>query len=241
MTAKQFLELAKSTEPIKKTDYLKMAKLQEAFPFFLIPHVLSTQFEAARGVAEQSESLGLAAINSSDRIWLQQLLTGKADQSTRSEEEQDSGDLLPSSKNAKKPGLRTQSLRELDAHIKGTTPSPKPRRRRAKNDELIETIKKKDKKPISDSNLLEQRDLIKAFSKKSIKLATIKEIESNQNKENLAESSTNTNDKLISEPLAQLLVNQGKKDQAIEIYEKLLLKFPEKKAYFAHLIEKLKD
>ncbi|WP_460538703.1 hypothetical protein [Echinicola sediminis] len=38
-----------------------------------------------------------------------------------------------------------------------------------------------------------------------------------------------------------MLTKQGKKDKAIEIYEKLILKFPKKKAYFADLIKELKD
>jgi hypothetical protein len=87
----------------------------------------------------------------------------------------------------------------------------------------------------------EQIDLIKAFSKKDIKLATLKEIEDNINPENLAESSTKFNDNLLSESYAKLLVAQGKKKLAQEIYKKLILKFPDKRAYFEELIQKLKD
>ena len=72
-------------------------------------------------------------------------------------------------------------------------------------------------------------------------MATIKEIEANQNTENLAAASTKINDNLISESYAKILANQGKKQLAIEIYEKLVLKFPDKRTYFADLIEKLKD
>ncbi len=45
----------------------------------------------------------------------------------------------------------------------------------------------------------------------------------------------------ISEPLAKVLASQGHKDQAIAMYEKLSLKNPEKRAYFADEIEKLKN
>jgi hypothetical protein len=72
-------------------------------------------------------------------------------------------------------------------------------------------------------------------------LATIKEIEANQNNENLADASTALNDGVISETFAKILLQQSKKAQAIEIYEKLALKFPEKRAYFADLIEKSKE
>jgi tRNA U54 and U55 pseudouridine synthase Pus10 len=119
--------------------------------------------------------------------------------------------------------------------------SPKPKKRTAPKEDLIESIKRKEKKEILDVKKQEQIDLIKAFSKKDIKLATIKEIEANQNTENLADNSTTLNDHVLSETFAKILLKQSKKAMAIEIYEKLALKFPEKRAYFADLIEKTKE
>jgi len=116
----------------------------------------------------------------------------------------------------------------------------KPKKRKLPKDDLLESIKRKEKKEILDSKKQEQIDLIKAFSKKEIKVATLKEVESNEKKENLADSSTRLNNQTISETFAKLLLKQGKKDMAIEIYTKLALKFPQKRAYFADLIEKIK-
>ena len=58
--------------------------------------------------------------------------------------------------------------------------------------------------------------------------------------EDLSLKSSSLNDELISENLAIIMKDQGKIDKAIDIYKKLIWKIPQKKAYFASLIEELK-
>jgi len=48
-------------------------------------------------------------------------------------------------------------------------------------------------------------------------------------------------DDLVSETLAQIYVKQGLQKKAIQVYEKLILIYPHKIAYFADLINKLKS
>ena len=47
-------------------------------------------------------------------------------------------------------------------------------------------------------------------------------------------------DGLATETLAEIMVQQGKMKRAIEIYEQLLLKIPEKKSYFVSIVLNLK-
>jgi len=124
---------------------------------------------------------------------------------------------------------------------KPATSEKKKNKRRGATDEILDSIKKKEKKEIKDTRKKEHNDIIKAFSKKSIKLAAIRENEDVNKLEDLSKDSTKVNDRLVSESYAKLLTRQGKTDAAKEIYQKLILKFPQKKAYFADLLKQLED
>lgn len=84
----------------------------------------------------------------------------------------------------------------------------------------------------------EQKAIIENFISKEPSI-TAKPLKSSDNQPDLSESSTAFNEDLVSENLAQILVNQGKKSKAVDIYKKLIWKFPQKKAYFASRIEEL--
>lgn len=79
------------------------------------------------------------------------------------------------------------------------------------------------------------------------KLAAALEEEDGEIPETVFEMAVNSISKeegLISEPLAEILLKQGKYEQAIEMYHKLSLRNPQKNTYFAQKIEeirKLKD
>ncbi|RPD44624.1 hypothetical protein DNI29_21075 [Hymenobacter sediminis] len=57
----------------------------------------------------------------------------------------------------------------------------------------------------------------------------------------LSVRSTSTPPALASESLAKIMIRQGKLDKAIEIYERLMERQPEKKAYFAEQIQQLQQ
>lgn len=90
----------------------------------------------------------------------------------------------------------------------------------------------------SKENDDDQKDIIETFISKEPSI-TAKPLQSSENQPDLSEASTAFNEDLVSENLANILVNQGKKEKAIDIYKKLIWKFPQKKAYFASRIEEL--
>jgi len=63
--------------------------------------------------------------------------------------------------------------------------------------------------------------------------------ESKNDQEDLAAKKITQSDKFLTETLAKLLTEQKKYSKAIEIYKKLMLKFPKKTTYFAAQIEKI--
>jgi hypothetical protein len=83
-------------------------------------------------------------------------------------------------------------------------------------------------------------DLINRFLKVQPRLKSPGGLPLASEQTDLAARSTHAPPALATESLARILVKQGKIDRAIEIYEQLMVRQPEKSAYFADQIQKLK-
>ncbi|MEQ9442600.1 MAG: tetratricopeptide repeat protein [Cyclobacteriaceae bacterium] len=59
--------------------------------------------------------------------------------------------------------------------------------------------------------------------------------------QDLSEKSSAYDEGLVTENLAEIMLRQGKKEKSVKIYEQLILKYPQKKAYFAAKIEQIKQ
>ncbi|QMU28279.1 hypothetical protein [Adhaeribacter radiodurans] len=87
-----------------------------------------------------------------------------------------------------------------------------------------------------------QFEIIDQFLKANPKLKTFSnEKLRTEPQDDLAFKSTKNTKNLASENLATILIKQGKLKKAIKIYEHLIVKIPEKKAYFASQIENLRN
>lgn len=92
-------------------------------------------------------------------------------------------------------------------------------------------------KPKQESKDDTQKEIIDEFIETQPRLILDKD---KVNEKDLSEDSSKDNSKVISETLAEIYINQGSYEKAIDVYEKLSLSNPEKSTYFAAQIEKLK-
>lgn len=86
-----------------------------------------------------------------------------------------------------------------------------------------------------------QNSIIDGFLRKDPGLirTTKSQLEAMGKQEDLSINSARLGKGIVTESYAKILTMQGRRDKAIEVYEKLILKLPEKKAYFASKIQEL--
>ncbi|WP_018477827.1 tetratricopeptide repeat protein [Pontibacter roseus] len=90
--------------------------------------------------------------------------------------------------------------------------------------------------------LSQQLDIIDQFLKLNPRLKTMANMKLKpEPQEDLSLKSSKIKKGMASENLANIFLKQGKTKKALKIYEQLILKYPEKKSYFAQQIEKLQN
>lgn len=82
-------------------------------------------------------------------------------------------------------------------------------------------------------------DIIEKFIQENPSISKAKK--DNYTASEIAQLSLNDNDDVVTETLARVYMKQGHYDKAIKTYQKLSLKIPEKKAFFASQIEVIEE
>ena len=92
--------------------------------------------------------------------------------------------------------------------------------------------------PSSESALEKKFDLIDKFISSNPKISPVKDISPSFN---LAQTKLVQNDSLMTETLARIYLEQKNYEKAIQSYRILILKYPEKSAFFADQIKAVKQ
>ncbi len=218
MQAEQLLKLLHDPYKITPEDVAALHDLLQLYPYFQAAYALIAKAAYDQDQLSAVQAVQRAAVYATDRTYLRALLKNKP----------------PFAVPAPEAAPDTSAP-------KGEKISPKVRAYDYINGH-IHTIQQKEQRKITNPQSLAQLDSIQAFLQKNVafKPKPLQEISNEAFQVDLTQKSTAFHDDLATENLAQVLWQQGKLQRALAIYEKLVLKFPEKKAYFTALIEKLK-
>jgi len=138
---------------------------------------------------------------------------------------------------------KTTETKEVATKIpvkKTTKKAAKPAAKKSVKETKTSKTKAPTKKATPKNDNTDQSSIIDNFISKEPSITAKASRKSPTNQEDLSQHSTEFNEDLVSENLAKILISQGKVDKAVDIYKKLIWKFPQKKTYFASQIEELK-
>jgi tetratricopeptide (TPR) repeat protein len=106
----------------------------------------------------------------------------------------------------------------------------------------LELLKGKNNRKVEADRQL-QMEIIENFIEKETKLSPLRANLNDQSEQEdlIKKRNSGPTTNIVSEGMAKILLRQGKIEKAIEMYEQLILKKPEKKAYFAEKIKELTE
>ncbi|MHA7877728.1 MAG: hypothetical protein ACX93T_02250 [Bacteroidota bacterium] len=219
MYAEQFLRLIRAPYHITSEDIQALKACLQSYPYFQAAHALLAKAAYDQDAPSASQAVHTAAIYATDRNHFKALLEGTLPFAT--------------------PVSATISVApapEVQANFQDQEDTP-----HFVND-FINSIQHKAQKAITKTQSLKQLDSIQAFLQSNVNLTPSLNTASNTAAQvDLTQESTTFYDDIATETLAQILWQQGKLQRALTIYEQLILKFPEKRAYFTTSIKAIKQ
>lgn len=108
---------------------------------------------------------------------------------------------------------------------------------------LQQLIEDHEQHAVDNPRVKQQRSLIDSFLENAPSMQRRQQLRGadNESVTDLTQNISFTPQDLATETLALIMERQGKTEKAIDIYQKLILKYPQKSAYFADCIERLKN
>lgn len=220
MQVQQFFKLLHHPQKITAEDVAALHALVEQHPYFQAAYMLLAKAVYDADQPSSGYAVQKAAVYATDRHRLKAFLE------------------------------KISPFSEPTLEVTSTNPIPKQEQELSQREvappyflnSYIHSIQQKYHQKITKKESLAQLDSMKIFLQKNVqfKPKPLKDIPHDAIQADLTHKSTMFHHDLATESLARVLQQQGKWQRALDIYEKLKLKFPKKKAYFTTLIEQLK-
>ncbi|MFN5334147.1 MAG: hypothetical protein ACK5BV_03040 [Bacteroidota bacterium] len=233
----QFMETGEATDP--KNTELELDQITKQYPWFESGHILSALYKSKYVKSDAADEIRKAHIYMHDPLWMNWLIM-KFDK-----------DLTEAPYKEKLNGSENHNEATASIKIKKALAHDEKNVHQEEeiNFEPLHTIDyfasqgiRLQQDHLGNDNLSKQ---VKTFtqwlkSMKKIYHETPSETPPNEDGQvvQMADASNN-NEEVYTETMAEVLINQGKKKQAIAIYKKLSLLYPEKSSYFTTRISDL--
>jgi len=209
-----FIDYMSNPQALSLNDIMMMENATKKFPYFQLGYTLIAKGIYAKAPEIAKDAVRKAAIYALSRNALRKVIENDMDWNSI-------------------PAIRVTENQLENKFSQGTIDEELNREKL--EEELIESIAKPALRNIQD----EQLAIIEQFIKKEPRIQPTRQGDTIVEVEDLSESSTTLNGPLVTESYAKILSRQGRFQQAIEVYKKILVKNPEKSAYFAKKIADL--
>lgn len=250
MNKDQFSAYLKDPQKLDSNSLPDLQEIVKEFPYFQAAHMLLAKNYHNENSFRYDAQLKLAAVYVTDRVALYKLINNIKDDA-----------LIPEGLIGE-PVLESLIIDEIEKREPVKSPKPEKKEEPKKLESRpIEKPVAKAEEPKTEVEKQEGRKDEFALSEKHsfsewLKYARQKSFAENEEEKikpkdekkkeffsasNMAKKSVKEDDTLVTETLAKIYALQGNTEKAIQAYEKLSLKYPEKSSYFAARIKKLEE
>ena len=209
-----FIDFLNNPQSLSLNDIMLMENMTKKYPYFQLGYTMIAKGIYTKAPEIAHDAIRKAAIYALSRNALRKVIENDIDWNANI----------------------TSRLIDTPIEVKFSPDSIEEELNREKlEEELIESIAKPALRNIQD----EQLAIIEQFIKKEPRIQPIRTNITTEEVEDLSERSTTMKGPLLTESYAKILSRQGRFEQAIEVYHKLIAKNPEKSTYFAEKIAEL--
>lgn len=227
MNREKFLTLLEHPHDVSAPDLAALEQLVHNFPYCQLAYALIAGAHRKQASMLTSQKLKRAAVYAVHRDVLKRMLTAGEAASGTPNPVSPSENLL--AEPVQSPEADSASVPSVENYGSQSQPA-------------VLEVSEEITTPVGRFDKVKQQQIIENFIKTEPRISALKQAEKDAfTNRDLSVTSIQQPTGLVSENLANILVKQGKIDKAIGMYEQLMLKYPEKKTYFASRIEELKN